>query len=298
VAGRTRMSTDEVRRVVLLATRAPSIHNTQPWRWHAAGDMLDLYADRSRGLRHADAAGRQLLTSCGMALLFARVALGAAGRQVRWELLPDLADHDHLARLTVGGERSAEPADVELGRAIDTTLPIWSDPVGDRPLPAELRRQLGADAAAEGAWLRWIESAADRSATDALIARANRIRHADPAYLGELRHWQPVGGGDGRPGPARQPELAVVGTDHEGPASWLFAGQAIGRVLLRLTVAGAAAAPVDPVLDLPWTRDQLRSRLGLAGFAQLLLRLGYASRAPVLLPRRPVEDVLKIDTPA
>jgi hypothetical protein len=291
------MSAGELRQIVALATQAPSIQNTQPWRWHASGAVLDLYADRSRGLPHADAAGRQLLTSCGTALLFARVALRAAGREARWELLPDRLDHDHLARLVIGGEHPAEPAELRFAQAI-ATCATGPDPFEDRRLPAELRHQLSADAAAEGGWLRWIDSAAERTETATLTSRAGRIRAADQAYLGELGRWREAGDADGpRPAPAQQPELAVVGTDHEGPANWLLAGQAAGRVLLRLTVAGATAAPVDPVLDLPWAREQLRSRLELAGFAQLLLRLGYPTRSPVLPPRRALDDVLKIDAP-
>jgi hypothetical protein len=97
------------------------------------------------------------------------------------------------------------------------------------------------------------------------------------------------------PRPAERPDLAVLGTDYEGPASWLVAGQATGRLLLRVTLAGAAASPITQVLDLPWTREQLRSRLRLVGFAQFLLRLGYAAAVPPVTPRRPVDDVLQID---
>jgi nitroreductase len=33
-----------------LAIRAPSIHNTQPWRWRIAPQRVDLYADPARRL--------------------------------------------------------------------------------------------------------------------------------------------------------------------------------------------------------------------------------------------------------
>ncbi len=36
-----------VRRIAELATRAPSFHNTQPWRWRARGATMELWADRS-----------------------------------------------------------------------------------------------------------------------------------------------------------------------------------------------------------------------------------------------------------
>ncbi len=36
--------------VLSLATRAPSIHNTQPWRWHIGADHLELHTDLERAL--------------------------------------------------------------------------------------------------------------------------------------------------------------------------------------------------------------------------------------------------------
>jgi nitroreductase len=36
------------------AGSAPSIHNTQPWRWRVHPDVLDLYAERGRQLTHTD----------------------------------------------------------------------------------------------------------------------------------------------------------------------------------------------------------------------------------------------------
>ena len=65
--------------VVAAATRAPSIHNTQPWRFTASGDRLDLHRDRDRALPVLDPTGRQQVISCGVAAEFAAVALLAGG---------------------------------------------------------------------------------------------------------------------------------------------------------------------------------------------------------------------------
>jgi nitroreductase len=68
-----------VRAALALATRAPSIHNSQPWRWQITGQTVHLYADLSRWLPATEADGRDLLLSCGAALHHLRVALAAAG---------------------------------------------------------------------------------------------------------------------------------------------------------------------------------------------------------------------------
>ena len=47
---------------------APSIHNTQPWRWRLVGPVLELRAERQRQLGVTDPSGHLLLISCGAAL--------------------------------------------------------------------------------------------------------------------------------------------------------------------------------------------------------------------------------------
>jgi nitroreductase len=42
---------DRVRYLIATAARAPSIHNTQPWRFKVSHDTAELYADRRRNLR-------------------------------------------------------------------------------------------------------------------------------------------------------------------------------------------------------------------------------------------------------
>ena len=49
------------------AARAPSVHNTQPWRFAVGERVIDLYADPSRKLSQ-DRDGRQILISCGAEL--------------------------------------------------------------------------------------------------------------------------------------------------------------------------------------------------------------------------------------
>ena len=68
---------------LLAATRtagfAPSILDTQPWRWRLTGNTLALYLDRGRIDDDVDADGRLAILSCGAALHHARVALEAEG---------------------------------------------------------------------------------------------------------------------------------------------------------------------------------------------------------------------------
>src|SRR5512139_2343650 len=112
---------------------APSVHNTQPWRWRVSAAGLDLYADRSRQLQIADPVGRLLTLSCGAALHHARAALAAEGWATQVTRLPDPAEPDHLARITLGGRTEVSP---EAMRHFQAVRLRHTDrrPVGDAPI--------------------------------------------------------------------------------------------------------------------------------------------------------------------
>ena len=93
----------EVVRAVSFGVRAPSIHNTQPWRWVYRSGVLELHADRSRQLPALDPDGRSVLLSCGAALELARLGFAASGWRTEVDRLPDPDRPDLLARATVAG---------------------------------------------------------------------------------------------------------------------------------------------------------------------------------------------------
>jgi hypothetical protein len=82
-----------------LAVRAPSLHNSQPWRWVAGGGVLELFADPTRIGRSTDSTGREVLISCGALLDHLRVAMAAAGWEALIDRFPNPNNHDHLATL-------------------------------------------------------------------------------------------------------------------------------------------------------------------------------------------------------
>ena len=182
------------RQVVELATRAPSVHNTQPWRFVAGGAELDLYADRSRQLTVLDPTGRQLTISCGAALGLAELAVGALGYAHRTELRPDM-DGDHLARLRIGPPAPVGAAELALAREIGRRRTV-RDRFDGVPLTRADKATLDRDATANGVWLQWLGSEPERVAVAVLTDRADRIEHADPALRAELARWSRRDDGD------------------------------------------------------------------------------------------------------
>jgi hypothetical protein len=307
------MDEELARQVVELAARAPSVHNTQPWRWQARDGVLNLYADRTRQLTAVDPAGRQLVLSCGAALALARLGIRGLGRSCAVELLPDPADTDHLARLTAGPPLPPTEDELTLARQIgrrrtvrDRVDPVPLTPAAraalDRAAGATPDRAAGATpdraAGADGAWLHWLDGSAQRLALAVLTDRAERIEQADPVLRAELARWR-RSDGDATDGstsglPPERPDLVVLATRYDGPTSWLEAGQALARMLLRATELDIATSPLTQALDLPWTRRRLRLELELTGHPQMVLRLGPGRLGREQSPRRPVGEILRV----
>ena len=103
------VSAEQVAAMVESACRAPSLHNSQPWRWVFDSGVLHLFADHARVGHHTDVTGQEVTLSCGAALDHFRVASAVAGWQTTIDRYPDPHDHDHLAsvnfhRTVIAGE--------------------------------------------------------------------------------------------------------------------------------------------------------------------------------------------------
>src|SRR4051794_20740328 len=100
--------------VITAATRAPSVHNTQPWLFHIGGGGVRVYADNTRRLSVGDPTGTALRVSCGAAILNLRLAFAQLGYPAEVHLLPDPRHPDLLAEVTPGRPRPPTPAESAL----------------------------------------------------------------------------------------------------------------------------------------------------------------------------------------
>lgn len=167
------------------ATHAPSSHNTQPWRFRVGTGTIDLCADGSRALPVNDPANRELIISCGCALLNLRLAVAAAGRDYQLELFPADDTNDWLARLTVRGVAGGNAEERDLARYIEQRR-THRKPFANRPVEAPVVAVLVATAAAEQAWFRPISTAGLQQEIAALVAAGDTAERADIAWCREL----------------------------------------------------------------------------------------------------------------
>jgi nitroreductase len=318
-----------LRRAAVRATRAPSVHNTQPWRFVVQNDVLEVHADHTRQLRVLDPRGRQLMISCGCAVFNARVALDALDCPADVERFPDPADPSLVARLVPRPSGGVPASDLtELNPAIDERHTNRRHFLDDA-VPQGLVEALIAAAAAEGVEVVSITRPEHRLAVARLSQRADQLENADPAYRAELRAWTTddprrvdgvpafavphVDGGAQDDVPIRDFDTAgagqlpsrtrsslnqcllLFGSLEDNPSAWLRTGEALERVLLEIARNGYAASPLTQVVELAQTNDLLRHELGLAMRPHVLVRVGRAPRTSPTRRRRLVDMLEQAD---
>lgn len=306
-----------IRTVLALASRAPSVHNTQPWGWHVGEASLHLYADENRRLPNTDPDGRDLILSCGAALHHCLVACAAAGWGSKVTRLPNPADPSHLAAIQLS-PHPAGAADIALAAAIPRRrtdrrhYSSWPVPVADIALMA-------ARAARNGVTLCQVE---DVEKLHEIVAQSV-ADHRNRDYMAELTAWSgryaSEAGVPARNAPVPDPASKIPGRFFAGPSlpetpgvsaaednavvlalgtraddrlSRLRAGEATSAVLLTATSLGLASCPVTEPLENPATRAEVRDGIfGGSDYPQMLLRVGWAPINADPLPATPRRDL-------
>jgi hypothetical protein len=308
-----------LRQVAEAAGQAPSLHNSQPWRFRLRDGAIEVLADASRQLVVADRTGWAVRIACGAATFNARLALAMRGTpaQVAWR--PSDTDPDVLARLTPAAPRPPTYLERDLFAAIprrhSNRRPFWPDPV-----PSDTRARLIDAARAEGCWLDLLVGMVPLSGFAQIARSADRVLRRDYGYQAEMAAWVHTDGapdgvpvsaggpipeahdllpqrsfGDRRRGPGRdfepEPLVAILGTDADRAVDHLVAGQALQRVLLTITDSGLTSSMISQPIEVPAARDQLRQSLRRTGTPQMALRIGYGDPGRSA-PRRDVDELL------
>jgi hypothetical protein len=318
-----------VRYVVARAIWAPSVHNTQPWRFTADGrPELSLHADAGRQLAVADPDGREMMISCGAALFTIRLALRSLGWIPETRVLPDPAQPTLVARVSWRERAAADEFERRLsGRVL--TRRTHRGAFDPEPLPPDTLAALRDAGVREGAALRIVADDGRRAALAAAIQTAEYELRRDGERLRELARWTPAPGSARRDGvpatsypvraertqpdfPARDfarghgwgiPPLSaatsyraagvagLLTTTGDRPENWVHAGQALQRILLTAGLCGAAVALHSQPLELPWLREFLRTQLSDGACPHLALRIGLVTQVALSVRRDP-GDVL------
>lgn len=322
----TGVAADVVQEAVRLACRAPSIHNSQPWRWVFEGSMLHLFLDRGRLVLSADRSGREAILSCGAVLDHLRIAMVASGWQATIIRFPDPHNRDHLASL---GFRPLDMVTVTQHGLAQAILHRRTDrlPMGHPTYWASFEAVLRTSVDNTVAMLDVLpdEVRPQLAAASRLTAE---LRRDDDTYHAELQWWtSPFAVSEGVPPEAltsasegRRVDVArdfptrahadrrkalqvdsstivVLSTPEDTRADVLGCGEALSTVLLECTAAGMATCPLSHLIEVDDSRAVIRRLIDNRGNPQVLIRIGIAPAVeipPPATPRRPLADVFQI----
>jgi hypothetical protein len=302
----------EAQTLLAAAARAPSSHNTQPWKIAIEeARRWTLEPDASRRLSAVDPDGRELWLSLGALC----AALGAAAAAQGLALAPCREEAGRVAlnfapgpsataaallrRRSLRQDFAPRPGLTREWPALSEGIPKlhyipMASAAGGEIAAATLKanaRQVELDPVWEelADWIRWRHQDAVANPTG-LTPETLELPWLVRQWVGALWSREDVltrsfrlRGLDQVGQQLHQGEgwLVVTG-DADSRSDWLAAGEALMRFWLRAVPASLALHPMSQALELPESRRELEAHLGL-GRIQVLARLG--SRAyPVATP--------------
>ncbi|MCV7031073.1 Acg family FMN-binding oxidoreductase [Mycobacterium sherrisii] len=321
----TTVATDVLQGAVRLACRAPSYHNSQPWRWVADREGLHLFLDPTRVVQ-TDPTERQALISCGAALDHLCVATRATGWKADVRRCPDPDNVEHLASITFTEmpavtEEQRRRADAIVARRTDRLpfgpIPDWAN------FEAKLRSRIDSTVA-----LLDVINDADRQRLAYATELTDSLRLYDSFYFETLQRWTaPFEASEGIPydslvsaaeaervdvarsfpvshhaerrvqTPSDLSTIVVLSSHADTRRDLLGCGETLSTVLLEATVAGLATCTLTHLTELATSRHLIEVLTGHPR-PQVLIRIGRApdnEHRPPPTPRRPLADVLTIN---
>jgi nitroreductase len=326
LTGETLADLEVITNAVRLACRAPSKHNSQPWRWVADSTTVDLFLDPDRVLYSADRTGHQALIGCGAVLDHFRVAMAATGWNTTVQRFPDPDSSDHLA--SIGLTTMAHVTETQRARAAaieqrrTDRLPFYP-PTDWESVEPVLR-------AAIGQGIVMLDVLADDARPR--LAYATRLTESlrlyDERYHDEMRWWTttssqsegvpysslvseseeervdlhrdfPAAGHGRRRAQMTHDEakVLVLSTPRDTRSDALRCGEALSAVLLGCTMAGLATCILTHLTELAASRHIVQELTENDAVPQVLIRVGVApptDSVPPPTPRRALSDVLEI----
>jgi hypothetical protein len=310
------------RALVHYAVMAANSHNTQPWRFDVAPDLITIRPDLARRTPVVDPDNHHLYASLGCALENMVQAASALGLRVTPEVT---AEGLALARL-----EAAPVAPGALFQAIPRRQSTRVPYDGGGLSRAELRALHDA-AADESVEVLLTTGTARMETLLDLIVAGNAAQMRDDAFVAELLAWLRFShgaaaatrdglfaGAAGRPvvpeafgrqvfphvftlaseteGLVRQVRssagLAIFVSERDEPAAWVQAGRAAQRFCLQATALGLKTAWLNQPVEVPGLREALAAWLGVAPRRpDFILRFGRGPDLPQSL-RRPATDVI------
>lgn len=308
---------EQLRFLLRYAILAPSSHNSQPWRFSVSNSHIDVFMDKDRSLKVADADGRELRLSVGCALENLLIAAEHFGLKHQVTYFPEAGAEDLAAKVHIesdGSRSSFRPPALFDMLAIRRTSHFEHE---GRSISENVQERLRGCCVEEGIYLYLTSAVATRRRIDDLIQRADLLQFADPAFRKELAYWI----GEGVFGTSRlmskllkltvarinmgrsqaqrdsalvmsSPVFGIFGSSGDDWTTQIKMGQVFERMCLLAASMNLWTQPMSQIVELPELRDEVARIIPERDVVpEHPFRLGYAA-PPAPTPRRPLEHMM------
>lgn len=310
------------------AIKAPSGHNTQPWKFELAENSITIYPDYTRALPIVDADNHALFISLGCALENLIIAAEHYGFNTSIKINTEQINKESI---TVQLIPSAPKEDVLLYNFIDVRQATRNIYNGE-PIPDTNIEKLKAASLQEDVQTVFFADGMDSESIIDFVKEGNKLQFKNPSFIAELVKWirfnkkTAIQKGDGLFGASTgnpsvptwfgklymkisaNPEkeankwvelihnssaIMIFIAERNDKKAWINVGRSFERTMLTAASLNINHAHVNMPCEELEVRKKLGRHLNLLKEQQplLLIRLGYSEKMPYSF-RRPVEDVM------
>jgi hypothetical protein len=320
---------DRVRFLLRYVILSPSTHNCQPWKFCLFPEGVEIYADYTRRMPAVDPGNRELLISIGAAIFTLRVAAERFDLDCRVTYNYSGDSERPLAVAMFAPKTGSGSRDESLASLFHWIPRRHTDrnPFLVSRIPETLLRRIRGMTLGGQTSLHLSTDGRVNQEVGDLVAAAERMLLADPAFRNDLAEWiRPnwTQKADGITGAALglhgiaaamgawstrsldtgnrkaaidknlcvdAPGLVVLYGEDTVP-HWLECGELLQKLLLTLTGEDLHHSYFNMPVQVADLRLRLRAALGLSSWPQILLRIGFSLAEPAITPRRPLSEVV------
>ena len=317
-----------IRELLEYARLAPSVHNTQPWRFVVDGDTISLVVAPERLLGAGDPTSRESWISFGICLEAILQAAKGLGMQATITEIQGAALNNTIATIRITPDSSEKQP--EILKALKNRH-THRERMELAPIPSRLIencQNIITDLEGVNVFFMQDKSSIGKVADDTF--KAMSLALSSPDFRNELYHfvhynWSPARTGmhgytqgEGALGSilgklsiklgfglgtkARHDQqrindasaLVFIGTTGDVPSFWLRAGQAYMRVALEITKSGLAQSTLAAPIEAPNFHEDIEKMLDTPLRLQTMLRIGKAAHPVRSSPRLEVDELTSI----
>lgn len=297
------------------ARRAPSVLNSQPWRFRVCGNTIEVYLDKKEELEEIDPKGRLQIASCGTLIAHLEKAVLKGGWKPKVTFFPRFEEPDLLAFVETArtdklrkqnlhtkdrpdqlesGEISSKTAETDVLGAVRGKISeladrkeiglVLHDDSTDRSIHIYLKNNCGEKLKSEH-FRKTLNLYLRTDASDSAVPFEDEVLLSD-------RFFDPITS-DSNEGTASSKNIFMIlttGTDNR--YEWTRVGQVLGDIIMELRTWNNIGLMALPIISNDSCRGWLKERLELTGYPQFVLKM-QPDKPREHVRKRPLKELLK-----